>query len=297
MSILKKSALTMLIITLLSFTACGGSSADTSISVKTPSGSASTANDSVEEAVNEVREAIENIDVENFDEQMQQAIEDIKNPSDNSVEGTDEEGTVPLTDAEVGDIVLFGNYEQDNDESKGTESIGWIVLAKEEGKLLLLSEYALTGMPYNDEDTDVTWDTCTLRTWLNSDFFNAAFGNDEQSMILATEIPVDVSHYWNNEEVAGSDTQDNIFILGYTEAEELLTYPDTCLCEVTAYAKEQGAYASRDGCCNWWLRGPGDNPNLRTASNVTVDGSINASGFEVNTDYVGVRPAMWVSIP
>ena len=37
--------------------------------------------------------------------------------------------TVALGEAEVGDIVLFGTYEQDNDVSNGEEAIPWTVLA------------------------------------------------------------------------------------------------------------------------------------------------------------------------
>ena len=34
----------------------------------------------------------------------------------------------------------------------------------------LLADQNLDAKPYNEEDTDVTWATCTLRTWLNGTF-------------------------------------------------------------------------------------------------------------------------------
>ena len=43
-------------------------------------------------------------------------------------------------DAEIGDILYFGNYEQDNDLQNGKESIAWIVLEKTEEKITLLSK-------------------------------------------------------------------------------------------------------------------------------------------------------------
>ncbi len=44
---------------------------------------------------------------------------------------------------EVGDVIYFGSYEQDNNLSNGKEEIEWIVLAKENRKALLISKYAL----------------------------------------------------------------------------------------------------------------------------------------------------------
>ena len=67
--------------------------------------------------------------------------------------------------AEVGDIVYFGAYEQDNNTSNGKEDIEWIVLAKENGKVLVISKYALDCQEYNSTYTDVTWEACSLRTW------------------------------------------------------------------------------------------------------------------------------------
>lgn len=66
--------------------------------------------------------------------------------------------------------IKFGHYEQDNDASNGKEAIEWEVLGYEDGELLLISRYILDAVPYNYEWTDVTWETCALRKWLNDDF-------------------------------------------------------------------------------------------------------------------------------
>ena len=74
------------------------------------------------------------------------------------------------------DMILFGHYEQDNDLGNGPEPIEWIVLDTQDGKALLLSKYGLDAVPYNDDNNRaVTRETCTLRTWLNDTFLNAAF--------------------------------------------------------------------------------------------------------------------------
>jgi uncharacterized repeat protein (TIGR02543 family) len=85
--------------------------------------------------------------------------------------------------------LLFGTYEQDNNLANGAEDIEWLVLEKKDGKALLLSKYALVTKPYNEEDTDVTWESCTLRSWLNGEFYKAI--SDHEVRISNLEIKVD----------------------------------------------------------------------------------------------------------
>ena len=83
----------------------------------------------------------------------------------------------------VGDIIKFGHYEQDGNTSYGKEEIEWEVLKVESDRVLVVSKYALDCKPYNTEYTDVTWETCSLRQWLNSTFLNTAFSAEEQKKI------------------------------------------------------------------------------------------------------------------
>ena len=73
----------------------------------------------------------------------------------------------------VGDYVNFGTYEQDNNTSNGKEEVEWLVLEVKDGKALIISKYALDCKPYNTGLTGATWETCTLRKWLNNNFINA----------------------------------------------------------------------------------------------------------------------------
>ncbi len=84
---------------------------------------------------------------------------------------------------EVGDIISFGSYEQDNDLSNGPEPVKWLVLEKKEDSILVISLYGLESRPYNAEWVNVSWNICTLRAWLNKEFLSAAFSADEQAMI------------------------------------------------------------------------------------------------------------------
>ncbi len=90
----------------------------------------------------------------------------------------------------VGDIFTFGHYEQDNDLFQSDEPVDWLVLEvdEENHKALLISRYGLDAKLYNATETNVTWETCTLRSWLNREFLNEAFSAEEQQAILTTAV-------------------------------------------------------------------------------------------------------------
>lgn len=87
----------------------------------------------------------------------------------------------------VGNYVTFGTYPQTKAGNDATP-IEWLVLARDGDKALLISRYALDAQPYNKDYTSVTWETCTLRTWLNGTFYNKAFSSAEQAAILTTNV-------------------------------------------------------------------------------------------------------------
>ena len=79
----------------------------------------------------------------------------------------------------IGEHMKFGTYQG--------EEIEWRVIDAddENGKVLLLSEYGLDAKPYNDEFSFVIkWEDCTLRKWLNEEFYEDAFTDEEQEKIL-----------------------------------------------------------------------------------------------------------------
>ena len=65
----------------------------------------------------------------------------------------------------------------------GSEKIEWWVLAKEEGKILVMSKYALDCKPYHTVKREVNWAACSLRNWLNSSFYDEAFDSRQKAMI------------------------------------------------------------------------------------------------------------------
>ncbi len=203
-----------------------------------------------------------------------------------------------VENATVGDYIMFGSYEQDNIISNGKEDIEWLVLAKEENRILVISRYALDCKQYNTSYTSITWETCSLRTWLNGTFVNGAFSSDEQKMILTTTVTADRNPSYNIS--PGSNTNDRVFLLSIQEVNKYFTTNDERKCVPTAYAKAQGAIASNsekvDGkyTCYWWLRSPGSYSNF--AEDVLDTGSVSSSGINVNTLRDCARPALWLGL-
>ena len=126
--------------------------------------------------------------------------------------------TLKWGNMKVGDIITFGSYEQDNNLENGAEPIEWQVLDVQDGKALVISKYGLINKAYNTVWTHVTWETCSLRKWLNNEFINEAFGVEEQKMIVTTKLSnPNNSEYGTN---GGNDTEDKVFLLGIEEGRE-----------------------------------------------------------------------------
>lgn len=196
-----------------------------------------------------------------------------------------------LSEAEIGSSVFFGSYEQDNDTSDGKEEIEWIVLAKEGSQALVISRYALDGRQYDLSKSDVTWETCSLRAWLNGTFLNAAFGPAEQERIVRSLVTADRNPSYSTS--PGNDVADQIFLLSITEVNKYFGSDEARKCVPTAYAKAQRVFMWNTSCL-WWLRSPGSLADH--AALVHGDGWVNIDGRAVFNILGGVRPAMWIDL-
>ena len=170
------------------------------------------------------------------------------------------------------------------------------MLANEGNRSLLISRYALDGQPYHTEQIDVTWETCSLRSWLNSTFLNTAFTADEQKAIRKTSVDNSTSQRRSNFSTSGgNNTTDRIFLLSYAEAEKYFGSDSDRICKPTAYAKAQQGYSNPSGNCWWYLRSPGFFQN--TAAIVIEDGSLGLSTDVCYSRFVeAVRPAFWIDL-
>ena len=217
--------------------------------------------------------------------------------------------------AKVGDKVSFGSYEQDSDTSNGKEDMAWIVLEKKDDSVLMVSEKIIECKKYHEVDEDVTWAECTLRNWLNNDFINIAFKENEISRIKTSLVSTEGDEL--NQTDGGVDVNDKVFLLSENEAKKYFVSDSERICIGTSNAVNNGLYINEqddESKGEWWLRSPGDSQDYAMivkpdgyVGEVTVTGTLTGGyqekeieftykGGLVDSDYIGVRPAMWITV-
>jgi hypothetical protein len=231
--------------------------------------------------------------------------------------------TVALKDAEIGDIVQMGTYEQDGDPET-EDPICWDVLDKDGDAVLLISHDVIAYQRFSDSRKCVIWEDSEIRTWLNQEFYAEAFDEEEQASIRETtlENPSTVgfaAHVDPSGDVqvreSRPDTKDKIFLLNWKEAEQYygnrLTdasvlgrrpsravlqkrkaiFTDLIIEELPAMYPYSRHLPDGTERLPWMLRSTG-----------MKDYTILVIGYEGKWDqdypdsYNGVRPAMWVNV-
>ena len=187
-------------------------------------------------------------------------------------------------DLKIGDCYTFGKW--------GGEDIEWRVLDVKEGKALLITERAIDSRQYNEEKCDVTWQDCTLRSWLNGEFLGGAFSGSERGRISETSAENKGNAEYGTK--GGPDTEDRVFCLSIDEVGSYFANDGDRICFPTRCAKEDGVWTDDDGVCRWWLRSPGNFQD--SAAYVNVVGCVNESGCVVRSVSNGVRPALWLKL-
>lgn len=205
------------------------------------------------------------------------------------------------------DCVYFGNYWQNDTDDDGTadnyddkEPIKWRVLSADTRDVFLIADQILDWQSYNQSYSSVTWETCTLRTWLNETFLENAFSDEEQSAIKETEVVNGNNPTYGTS--GGNNTQDKVYLLSVGEAsnDEFgfassgSTNAKNRRALNTEYAKEKGASSSTqyEGSGTWWLRSPGDESSHATDVNFKGSVDMDGSGVVSAGGVSGVRPVL-----
>ena len=183
----------------------------------------------------------------------------------------------------VGDITVLGTW--------GGEPIEWQILEmKEDGSCVLMSVKGLDARPYNTEKANVTWETCTLRAWLNGEFYKNAFSASEKGKIVLSTVENPKNKEYGTK--GGNTTKDYVYLLSLDEAERYFASDNARICCATANAKKNGAYTNDAGACWWWLRSPGRDQH--SAAGVGYGGRVFNSGIYVSNASECVRPVVCV---
>ncbi len=194
------------------------------------------------------------------------------------------------------ETILFGSYEQDGDAANGKEPIEWLVLDRDGDKALLLSKYALSHqsfMPFYEPVTEpFTWESCSLRQWLNSTFLNAAFSAEEQRRLLTTTVITAPGGRKGSENPF--TTEDRVFLLSDTEVYAYFSSEAATVTDYTAYALSEDPWAGNATApapAIWWLRTTdgGNHPD-----SVYTRGGVGEGARSYEGEYV--RPAIWVDM-
>ncbi len=189
----------------------------------------------------------------------------------------------------IGNTYKFGAYEQDNNTSNGKEDIEWIVLAKENNMILMISKYALDCQPFNASRDDNIWSSCSLRQWLNGTFLNNAFSSEDQTRIQNSTVKAEANPKYGT--YAGATTKDKVFLLSITEVEQYFN-SKTKSCQGTDYCFAQGARNDGNNQAEWWLRSPGC---VSYFAAYVKNGSVKQDGWYVDYAHqIAVRPALWI---
>ena len=193
----------------------------------------------------------------------------ISNPSNNAdVQTTDNPKETAFSsenfskDSLYGHVVNFGGYR-------------WLILKTEETKMLIISEDVIMEKAYHESGIASTWADCSLRTYLNNEFYNT-FNAADKAMILET------TNYGVKDD---KDTKDKIFLLNEDEVNRYFTNNGDRIARYQYYGSENDTWFAGE---SWWLRSP---------MNYGVDYNGAVSNVKPNiSEKCGIRPVMWINI-
>ena len=198
-----------------------------------------------------------------------------------------------MLNTNVGGIIKFGSYEQDGNFANGQEEIEWVVLAKDSNKMLVMTNDCIEQKKYNETYVATTWDTSDLRKWLNNEFIQTAFSDEQKDYLLTTTVKAEKNPVHHTH--GGYDTEDKVFILSASEYEKYCTYDEAKLGQINPYVVSKGAYENLSlHTGHWWLRTPGI--AMGRAAYVTSSGTLTYYGEIIESVIYCVRPVMWIDV-
>ena len=214
------------------------------------------------------------------------------------------------------DEILSAEYDEDGiakikdisyykDESTGTaryfvmNDIKWDIINEDDESYLLMSHNAIDAVQYNDEYTAIDWDNCSLRKWLNEDFYGIAFNKEQKPMLR--EINVTSTKNPDYGLYTGNNVTDYVTILSAEEVSEgangfegdRKAEEADRTCKTTDFGMARGVHPDSNGICKWWLRTCG--VDTSSAIFVNTNGVLACDGYYVIGTDIGVRPVISVS--
>ena len=211
-------------------------------------------------------------------------------------------------------------------------SFDWIVLERKGDMALVITERLVEQRNWNETAADVRWETCTLRAYLNGEFYNSFAPGDQKRIVEVTNQNPNTRGP-DYEIPGGNPTNDKVFLLSLDEVlryfgdstaafkEWRTTYDAVYLRKIPnpkgfslvydfsdANDKQRVAIRplsaapaadkkSGDVPYAWWTRSRGKSKGDYCAACVHFNGKIYDKGFTVRGVVGGracVRPALWL---
>ncbi|MCL2064654.1 MAG: DUF6273 domain-containing protein [Candidatus Cloacimonetes bacterium] len=175
--------------------------------------------------------------------------------------------TLTPTTVREGDTIAFGNYV-------------WCILEVSGNRALIITQEIIERKPYHTSRVGITWANCSLRAYLNDEFYNS-FSPTDRARIVVTDVQNQNNPTHGT--AGGTDTRDRIFLLSIDEAQRY-------------FILNSNRVALFNGVVDWWwLRSPGRDTGY--ASIVQSSGIMDEGGIGVyRNNHGGVRPALWLNL-
>ena len=197
---------------------------------------------------------------------------------------------LPVSDGvKVGDIIWLGE-----------NPMPWLVIEKQGKKVQIISKYAFDCMAYHNTFYKRKWGECSLSKWLEEDFFDSFFTEDEKSAVATVYIDnEDILHTEKTEDAK----EHRMFCLSVDEAKRFFRTEEERRARVTLVGKRRVLWQSFDVYAHWWLRTQSLDVGAAGESHVRYDGEISmhggtimSNGYDEFYDHYGVRPAMYLDL-
>ena len=198
---------------------------------------------------------------------------------------------LPAEKHSVGEELKLGRYYYDAPGQ--VQDIVWQVLDIIEDRALIVSRNVLTFKLYHNDWGRMIWKECSLRKWLNGEFLQTAFTEEERGRIARRTIRNKDNDLFGTE--AGPDTEDSVFLLSMEEAKEYYASDEERQAKATPYAAEDRDFDSNMESVPWRLRTPGYKGGCYNVY-VRENGMINIHGCFNDQEGFGIRPAMWIKL-
>jgi len=172
---------------------------------------------------------------------------------------------------QAGETIQFGDH-------------SWQVLETAGDRAFLVSKNIVGTGSFHKEHSDVAWESCSLRKWLNGKFLKS-FSPADRARIVKTRIRNTNSPKFNTS--GNGYTDDFVFLLSYDEVARF-------------FKTNEERVATYNGAVYWWWLRTSGYTNQRAVkikdlggAGIYANGYIDTPGERVTLEG-GIRPALWI---